>query len=210
MPPFGRVPALRVGAALALGWATLAASVEGPARSPTVLVDVQGGPGPDGAARDGRDPSVGPLVDHEVAAVARWQREEICIDCHEKKYRGPGRHYPASEGLCRLCHAATAEHVENGSAKAVSTQRAPGDTCMLCHDRGGEDGRVHFASLEEGTCSSCHDPHGSAHAGFFKAPGNRMCNSCHDGPPESPHARMDLPCTWCHAIHGKPGRDRGR
>lgn len=103
----------------------------------------------------------------------------VCTDCHGNKQNGKYVHYPAGEGNCEVCHAATPEHRQEGGPGGMITNRTAA-ACYQCHDAKNAGPYVHPTPGMDGECVQCHDPHASDQSALLISCPTTLCLSCHD------------------------------
>jgi DmsE family decaheme c-type cytochrome len=101
---------------------------------------------------------------------------------------------------------------------------AGSEACLTCHEEQGHTLVHPHPDAQDPRCESCHGP-GKAHADAGGDPNlmesfqelaarraDERCQSCHAGQEQrfwtgSPHARSQVRCTGCHAVHDAEGPD---
>jgi len=141
------------------------------------------------------------------AYILSGTKGELCLTCHESTIQSEGTaftHKPVAQGQCQQCHDSHAADF------APVMKKRPGDLCLECHSRTGEEIRnmpFPHQPAAQGECINCHSAHGSAREKMLKKTQPMLCLECHkevaqfwrEGVVHQPAMEN---CLHCHGAHG--------
>jgi len=127
--------------------------------------------------------------------------KNICVMCHDNKWKGKYIHEPVADGDCTGCH-----NPHGGPNRFFIQSKKESDTCFQCHENNKTVKKFLHGPVSAGECTSCHTPHASNYKFQLKKNTDEICYNCHtDKKIWQKYPVKHMPfvrgCTKCHDAH---------